>query len=637
MAVKKQPTRTRFGNWEPIHPIGEGAFGLAIKARHIQSKKFAVLKFLQPARNATNPEEIARELQRFEKEKNRLSQFDSKYISKFYDADLNHKPPWIALQYFAGTTVLEEIEQNGPIDEQKWFEMGHDLLSALSYIHDQGVIHRDLNPKNVMLVYGGARLIDFGISRVEGAEPSSTHFYGANGYTSPEHFISAAIPKNDIFVAATILAFAGTGKLPWKADTTGRYDGSIFNDIPSYRNLTDTQIILLRAMHQKKPEDRASADQALKLLDSLTNGKSLNKSVASKKIKSQQTPQNLKKYQPKKPIYSPIKTPDRLNQFSGVENIFRKENKGVILLAIFTGGWGLLAYWLIKRYAKSGSIPKKDLVRLCISSFISLASYGFFLFVPAFYWSRKLKDKDLFWTAVKLLFLVFPAIIAIGANIEDEANNPGSEVPTWVAFYLLSIFIMTYRIHRGIYRSIATGEIQSKKSKKAKKTENPSTVSVQDVDETLDKPEISQVITPETVDSAISDPLVTDSKLTTADNSWEAVQALIFDYLASRKGKQFTIDILSLKFDGVYLQGYSEQGGYITVEAAANESVKPPLEVVNRKGLIKIGWEPPSEGLPNFIKFLDLQESENLEISKLFVATLRDGYLLEIGSFKVMI
>jgi serine/threonine protein kinase len=152
MAAKKPASRPRFGNWESIHPIGVGAFGVAIKARHVQSNKFAVLKFLQPTRKATDPEEIARELKRFEKEKNRLAQFDSKYISKFYDADLSHNPPWIALQYFAGTTVLEEIQQNGPIDEKKWFEMGHDILSALSYIHGEGVIHRDLNPKNVMLV-----------------------------------------------------------------------------------------------------------------------------------------------------------------------------------------------------------------------------------------------------------------------------------------------------------------------------------------------------------------------------------------------------------------------------------------------------------------------------------------------------
>jgi hypothetical protein len=313
------------------------------------------------------------------------------------------------------------------------------------------------------------------------------------------------------------------------------------------------------------------------------------------------------------------------------QNFFTKENKGLILLAIFTGGWGLLIYWLISRYAKSGSVPKKQILRLCISSIICAASYGFFLFIPAFYWSKKLKDRELFWSAVKLLFLVFPSIIAIGANIEDEAQNPGSEVPTWVAFYLLFIFILVYRIHRRIYRTIATGQIQtSKKNKKNKSKESNKKVKSDQQPVSEEPTELGSV-------GEKSSPVITDSKLTTADNSWDLVETTIFDYLAGRKGKQFTIDILSNTYTGIYLQGYSEPGGYITVEAAANESVKPDLGVANRKGLIKVGWEPPSDGLPNYIKFLDLKESENTEIAKLFVETLRDGYLLEIGSFKVML
>ena len=127
----------------------------------------------------------------------------------------------------------------------------------------------------------------------------------------------------------------------------------------------------------------------------------------------------------------------------------------------------------------------------------------------------------------------------------------------------------------------------------------------------------------------------TDSNFTTGEVSWENVEQTIFQYLASRKGKQFNIEILSNQYTGIYFQGYSEPGGYITVEAASNISVQPPLQIENRKGLIKIGWEPPSDGLPNFIKFLDLKESENSEIAKLFVETLQSGYLLKLGSFKI--
>lgn len=222
MAAKKSSTDNIFGEWQAIDQIARGGMGVAIKARHLHTNQIAVLKFLLPKQKETDPKKLAAEFKRFKNEKEMLEKFDSKYISKFYDADLNDNPPWIALQYFAGITVWDEIEDNGPIEEHKWWELAHDLLSGLQYIHDQkGRVHRDLNPKNVMLVFGGARLIDFGIARLEGAESSDTHKFGFPGYTSPEHYTSAADPKNDIFVAATVLTFAGTGVIPWKADTQG--------------------------------------------------------------------------------------------------------------------------------------------------------------------------------------------------------------------------------------------------------------------------------------------------------------------------------------------------------------------------------------------------------------------------------
>lgn len=200
----------------------------------------------------------------------------------------------------------------------------------------------------------------------------------------------------------------------------------------------------------------------------------------------------------------------------------------------------------------------------------------------------------------------------MAAEDVDGKTNPA------VTIFLTFIIFLTYRINKRVYdilkngSSEATAKIKAEKKVKKEKTA---------------KPEPSTIVNPAEV--------ITDSSLTTGESNWDSVESTIFQYLATRKGKQFSIEILSNKYSGIYFQGYSEPGGYITVEAASNISVTPPLEIENRKGMIKIGWEPPSDGLPNFIKFLDLKESENGEIAKLFTQTLRDGYLLELGSFKV--
>jgi len=618
MAAKKPPAPTIVGDWQLIHGVGNGAFGAAVKARNIHTGKLAVLKFLNPQQKATDPKEIESEGRRFKNEMKLLSAFDSPYISKLFDADMSANPPWIALQYFAGTTVLEEINENGPIDEAKWFELAHDVLSALSYIHAKGVIHRDLNPKNVMLVYGGARLIDFGISRIEGASKSSTHYYGFNGYTSPEHYVADASPKNDVFVAATILVFAGTGKIPWKSDTNNRYEGSITNDSPNYKGLSDKQQTLLRAMHKKNPNERASVDQALKLLASLTSGEPAQKAAPARAVKTARVA----------PESTPVRAPKTIGTRGSSSmsiGAFLEKNKLVIALGLFTGGWGLIPYWIWRQLKKKDSVTGPQIGIYIASIFLSVVSIGYLTFIPLFYWARRYRSKN----------ILGMGIAAVGINFATyrvlALENSAGELPSWAGFYILLIYLAIFLVYRYMYFYVKTGEAPVKgveKEKKKSKDEAPVVAETPaPVEEPIPAPATAPAIEPV---AEVSDP-----NATTGDNSWSVVESTIFEYLAARKGKQFTIEILSNAYTGIYFQGYSEPGGYITVEAASNISVKPPLEAENRKGLIKIGWEPPSDGLPNFIKFLDLKESENSEIAKLFVETLQDGYKLEIGTFKV--
>ncbi len=597
MAAKKPEAVNLFGNWQAMDQIARGGMGVAVKARNLQTNQVAVLKFLLPREKEKDPKKLAAEFKRFKNEKETLEKFDSKYISKFYDADLEFQPPWIAMQYFAGITVWDEIEDNGPIEEHKWWELAHDLLSGLCYIHDKmSRVHRDLNPKNVMLVFGGARLIDFGIARLEGSDSSATHAYGFSGFTSPEHYTEAAHPKNDVFVAATVLAFAGMGKIPWKADTTGQYLGSIFKDVPNYRGLTEMQQKLLKAMHEKNPSDRLTSAKALALLESLTTSMPQKKPAATRAVKA------IKKENPTPTIQR------EQSQEIGLKE-FLQENKGLFFLGLLTGGWGVLFYWLWRRKRNLPVIEKPVIFKVIVSVLLSLIGYGLTAFIPTFYWSKKLADRNLFRIAVGACFLTPFSLMAI------FSNSPEGETPGWVLLYSGVILVLIYRVHRRVYQLLSEGFIPEKPSKNGQKKIDDVVV-----DEVAATPEISSI---------------TDSNFTTGEISWENVEKTIFHYLASRKGKQFSVEILSNEYTGIYFQGYSEPGGYITVEAASNVSVNPPLQIENRKGLIKIGWEPPSDGLPNFIKFLDLKESENSEIANLFVETIRSGYLLKLGSFKI--
>jgi serine/threonine protein kinase len=596
MASKKPEKPPIYGDWELIHFVDRGNFGVAYKARNIKTNQLAAIKFLSPLNRNVDPDELAAEKKRFENEIKKLSSLNSKYISRLYDADLNSNPPWMAMQFFSGTRVLDEVNENGPIGEKEWFDLAKDILSALEYIHGQSppIVHRDLNPKNVMLIYGGGRIIDFGISRIEGAAKSATHFYGYPGFTSPEHYLEKADAKNDIFVAATLLAYAGTGKIPWARDREGSYMESIASHQPVYVGLSPSQISFLDLMHEKNPHNRISASEALKIISNIDENVNFNKSEQVKKIK------------PLRKVEKPA--------LDDKSESFLSRNKIPILLGIFTGGWGLIPYWLMKKNRSSNSINDKEIILIAASAIISFFSYGSLLFIPSFYASKKFKDRKLFWIGAGSSFLFLPAILSA------SAKDPNGELTTGAGFYLCGILVLVLMVHRRIFKLKTSGlpELENNKLKQKKKSVVDLAFNVDTKNEKV--AEIEEVHY---------------ENVTTAVQSWSEVESIIFDYLASRKGKHFTIEVISNHQTGIYLQGYSEPGGYITVEAASNVSVNPHLSVEQRKGLIKIGWEPPSEGLPNFIKFLDLVESENIEISKLFVNSIKYGYGLEIGTFKI--
>ena len=619
MAEKKTYRRMRFGDWETLHEIGSGNFGEAHKARYLPNGTLGVIKFLKmdPLKDRNNEYEI--HFKTLVSELETLRKFDSPYINKVYDWDLRADKPWIALQFFNGATVIEQVNENGPISEENWWKLAHDLLTALKYIHSKGKVHRDLNPKNILLVFEGAKIIDFGISRIEGASLTSSHFYGADGYMAPEHVALSPDFKNDVFVAATILSLAGTGRIPWQAGSPPRiYEEAVKNGQPNYTGLNQKQIALVKPMHAKSLSSRISVDEALALHAELTSSIPKQDPAPARAVKTARVaPEST-------PVRAPITIGTRGSSSMSI-GAFLEKNKLVIALGLFTGGWGLIPYWIWRQLKKKDSVPGPQIGVYIASIFLSVVSIGYLTFIPLFYWARRYRSKN----------ILGMGIAAVGINFATyrvlALENSAGELPSWAGFYILCVYIAIFLVHRYMYFYVKTGEAPVKGVKKEKKKSKDEAPVVAETPAPVEEP----IPAPATAPAVEPVAEVSDPNATTGDNSWSVVESTIFEYLAARKGKQFTIEILSNAYTGIYFQGYSEPGGYITVEAASNISVKPPLEAENRKGLIKIGWEPPSDGLPNFIKFLDLKESENSEIAKLFVETLQDGYKLEIGTFKV--
>lgn len=90
-------------------------------------------------------------------------------VAAVIDADTEAELPRFATMYVPGRSLAEAVRTDGPLPEPQVRRLGAGLVEALQAIHAARVVHRDLKPANVLLAPDGPRVIDFEISRVDGA------------------------------------------------------------------------------------------------------------------------------------------------------------------------------------------------------------------------------------------------------------------------------------------------------------------------------------------------------------------------------------------------------------------------------------------------------------------------------------
>lgn len=609
----------KFGNWEVIRKEGSGGFSSAYLAKHIKYGKKVIIKQLDPVEaNKLG----ARDLHYFVREAKILSQLDSKYISKLLDYDFQAAKPWMAIQYFPGTTLWDYIEQGSVVNEAQWFQMAHDILSALEYAHSKGVVHRDLNPKNIILFYEGARLIDFGLSRFTD-DPNSTRIVGFNGFVAPEIELGDPKPSLDIFVAATALSAAGTGRMPWRAEG-GSYYKSITTDAPDYKGLTANQIALLKKMHSKNPSERVSAKQALKLIEELAPTTAGVQIPQRKQVKPvvPTPPLQEPKPSPKSPkVAQPVKSADqKVREFIDRKPVIAKANKNstnwlkdhkeLVILGFLTGGWAWIIYAIVSLFPKVGKLSYKPRAFYALNMTIGLGSIGLLSPFVTAYWYKKLRTKRL------LSILIFQSLLVISFFYAAATTPNGGTIPTWTAFVWLTMFLSPLLISPEIYRYFAKDEPKASGEVKEPKAASGESKPNNDTD--------------------TSEPDASSPEYTKAHANWAEVEEVFKSQLVKIGKKRFVIGIESNHIKGIFIQGYSEPDGAFTIEAAADLSVRPKVTVEQRANLNSLGWDSPDEGLPNFIQFLAVEDSNVDFMARLFTETLKDGYGLNIGTFKVI-
>lgn len=151
-------------------------------------------------------------LERFESEANLLKSLDHENIVKLIDYFVEDHRGYLVLEYIEGED-LRGVASRQPLTEEQVFAFLKAACSALKYLHEKGIVHRDLSPDNFIKASTGYKLIDFEVSRKSDAGVTAT-IVGKHAYISPEQFRGKSSQQSDIYSLGATIFFLLTGKDP---------------------------------------------------------------------------------------------------------------------------------------------------------------------------------------------------------------------------------------------------------------------------------------------------------------------------------------------------------------------------------------------------------------------------------------
>lgn len=260
------------GRYEITELIGDGGMAYVFKANDILENKVVAVKILKD--EFLESEEFVR---RFKNESKAIALLNHPNIVQVYDVSFSNRNMSIVMEYVDGITLKSYIQKVGALNWKDAMHFVTQVLKALQHAHDNGIVHRDVKPQNIMVLSDGSiKVMDFGIARFSrsGSKTITDKAIGSVHYISPEQACGQNTDeKSDIYSVGIMLFEMLTGKLPFDADSAVSVALMQMQDQPKKPTELKSDIpegleeIILRAM-QKDPSRRyQSAAEMLRDID----------------------------------------------------------------------------------------------------------------------------------------------------------------------------------------------------------------------------------------------------------------------------------------------------------------------------------------------------------------------------------
>ena len=270
------------GRYAIERELGHGGMATVWLARDLRYDRLVALKVLRP--------ELAVSLgaERFLREIMLAARLQHPHVVSVYDSgeiEAAARPGvpilWFTMPYIEGESLRERLRRDGPLRREEAVRIAREVARGLQYAHEQGVIHRDVKPENILLTRDGSTLVaDFGIARPTGDSSASTLtgtgiVVGTPAYMSPEQATGLADldARSDVYALGCVLYEMLTGEPPFSGPTAQAIVAKHLIQQPIFSGGSGAPIpetvrpALARALAKSRADRQATAAEFAEALD----------------------------------------------------------------------------------------------------------------------------------------------------------------------------------------------------------------------------------------------------------------------------------------------------------------------------------------------------------------------------------
>jgi serine/threonine protein kinase len=212
----------QFGGYELVQKVGQGGMGLVYKGRQVSLDRVVAVKILNKA--LCDNEEF---IKRFEREAKSIARINHPNIMAVYDFGQTDGIWYMVIEYIEGSSLSKQIADRLMMPIQDLAPLLVQCLAGLAHVGQQGIVHRDIKPDNILITKDGiAKIADFGlakdVSRNDTTDLTTVGMaMGTPAYMSPEQCMGRKLDgRSDIYSLGVAVYLALTGEKPFTGQSS---------------------------------------------------------------------------------------------------------------------------------------------------------------------------------------------------------------------------------------------------------------------------------------------------------------------------------------------------------------------------------------------------------------------------------